>query len=136
MERQVRGLLYRLHCEISGRLDDDSPLTTDPGNHGWPVFIIMALTRLALCAVPTCAASQRLLPTLLGLSLLASGVVELICLHSPVQLTLYFMSRSLYHTLSRVDSGGSVVSLRDVAGLSACTDVRLAAAFSCVWIPL
>src|SRR5215475_1209282 len=36
LDRQVRRLLYRLHREISGRLDDNCPLATDPGDDGRP----------------------------------------------------------------------------------------------------
>ena len=32
LHREVSGLLHCLHREISGRLDDDSPLATDPGD--------------------------------------------------------------------------------------------------------
>src|SRR5262249_37996700 len=61
-------LLHRLDREISGRLEDDSPLATNPGDDGWPVFVIMAPARLALLPAPTCPASQHLLPALLGLA--------------------------------------------------------------------
>jgi|SRR5215831_1795468 len=81
-------VLYRLHREIFGRLEDDGALPTDLGNNGWPVFVIMASTRLAFLAASTRPVPQHLLPTLLGLSLLASGVVELIRLDSPYPLTL------------------------------------------------
>src|SRR5262245_61371455 len=65
----LRRLLHRLDREISGRLADDSPLATDPGDDGRSVFVIMAPTRLALLATSTCAASQRLLATTLRLPL-------------------------------------------------------------------
>src|SRR5437899_12408605 len=38
VHRQVGGLLHRLHREISGCLDNDSPLATDPRDNGRPVF--------------------------------------------------------------------------------------------------
>src|SRR5215211_3845597 len=47
-------LLHRLDREIAGRLDDDRPLATDPGDDGRPVFGIMAPARLALLPAPTC----------------------------------------------------------------------------------
>ena len=81
-------VLYRLHREIFGRLEDDGALPTDLGNNGWPVFVIMASTRLAFLAASTRPVPQHLLPTLLGLSLLASGVVELIRLNCALQLTI------------------------------------------------
>src|SRR5215813_11139128 len=64
-------LLHRLDRKISGRLEDDRPLATDPGDDGRPVFVIMAPTGLALLTAPTCSASQQLLPALLGLPLVA-----------------------------------------------------------------
>ena len=51
----------------------------------------MAPTRLTFLAALTRSTPQRLLPTLLGLPLLASGVVEIICFDSTVELTLYFI---------------------------------------------
>ena len=51
----------------------------------------MAPAGLTLLAATTRPVPQRLLPTLLGLSLLASGVVELIGFDSPFQLTLHFI---------------------------------------------
>src|SRR2546423_9306519 len=89
--RDLSRLLHRLDREIFGRLDDDSPLATDPGNNRGPVFVIMAPTRLTFLAAPTRSTPQRLLPTLLGLPLLASGVVEIIRFDDPFQLTLHFI---------------------------------------------
>src|SRR6185295_15665979 len=60
--RDAGRLLHRLHGEIFGRLDDDRPLATDPGDHGRPIFVIMAPARLALLTATTCPASQQLLP--------------------------------------------------------------------------
>src|ERR671939_1189813 len=71
-------LLHRLDREISGRLDDDSTLAADPRDNRGPVFVIMTPTRLTFLAAPTRSTPQRLLPTLLGLPLLARGVVEVI----------------------------------------------------------
>src|SRR5262245_44327009 len=83
----VGRLLHRLDREIFGRVEDDRPLATDPGDDRRPVFVIMAPTGLAFLAAPTRAASQRLLPALLGLALVARGVVEVIGFDYPVQLT-------------------------------------------------
>src|SRR2546423_5898056 len=91
LHRQVGGLLHRLHREISGRLYHNCPLATDPGDDGWPVFVIMAPTRLTFLAAPTRSTPQRLLPTLRGLPLLASGVGEIIRFDDPFQLTLHFI---------------------------------------------
>src|SRR5262249_52254755 len=79
-------LLHRLDREIAGRLDDNSPLATDPGDDGRPVFVIMAPAQLTLLPAPTCSASQHLLPALLGLPLVAGGLVEVIRFHRAFQL--------------------------------------------------
>src|SRR5918912_9730 len=66
---QVGGLLYRLDREIFGRVDHNGTLAADPRDDGWPGFVEMAPTGLAFLAAPARSASQRLLPALLGLSL-------------------------------------------------------------------
>jgi len=83
VHREVRCLLHRLHREIFSRLDNDAPLTTDPGNDRGPVFVIMAPTRLTFLAAPPRSTPQRLLPTLLGLAFLASGVIEIVRFDGP-----------------------------------------------------
>src|SRR4029453_2874564 len=87
----IRRLLDRLHREIFGRLDDDRPLATDPGNNGGPVFVIMATAGLAFLAAPTWLATQRLLPTPFGLALVAGGMVEVIRFHRPFQLAMHLV---------------------------------------------
>src|SRR5215510_4666635 len=87
----LRRLLHRLNREIVGRLDDDSPLAIDPGDDGWPVFVIMAPARLALLATSTCAASQRLLATTLRLPLVTGGMVEVIRFHRVFQLAVHLI---------------------------------------------
>src|SRR4029453_13132177 len=37
---EVRRRLHRLHREILGRLNDDRPLTTDPGDDRGSIFVI------------------------------------------------------------------------------------------------
>src|SRR5256885_9957799 len=75
---EVSCLLHRLDGEITGRLDDNSPLATDPGDDGRPVFVIMAPTGLAFLAPATRPASQRFLPAVFGLALVPSRVIEFI----------------------------------------------------------
>jgi len=41
----------------------------------------------------------------------------------------------MYHTLSRVKSGGGAASLLAVGGLLACKDMSPFEAFSCLWPP-
>src|SRR4029450_500749 len=76
--RDISRFLYRLDGEIAGRLDDDMLLATDPGDHCWPVLVIMATTGLAFLTPATRLASQRLLPAPFRLPLVAGGVVEVI----------------------------------------------------------
>src|SRR5262245_45666605 len=54
LHRNVGSLLDRLHREIFGRLDDDSPLATDPGDNRGPVFIVVPPTGLTLLATTPC----------------------------------------------------------------------------------
>src|SRR5712691_5007273 len=91
LHRDVSGLLYGLHREIFGRLYDDRPLATDPGNNGWPVFVVMATAGLAFLAATTRLASQRLLPTAFGLPLVAGGMVEVIRFNRAFQLTMHLI---------------------------------------------
>ena len=74
-------LLPRLDREIAGRLEDARPLATAPGAEGRPVFGLMAPARLALLPAPTGPAAPHLLPALLGLPLVASGLVEVSHFH-------------------------------------------------------
>ena len=91
LDCDVRRLLHRLHREIFGRLDDDRPLATDPGNNGGPVFVVMTTAGLAFLAAPTWLATQRLLPTPFGLPLLAGGLVEVIRFHRACQLAMHLV---------------------------------------------
>jgi hypothetical protein len=91
LHREVRRLLHRLDREIAGRVDDDRALAADPGDDGWPVFIIVAPARLALLAAPTRAAAQRLFPAAVRLALLPSGVIEFIRFNGALQLTLHLI---------------------------------------------
>src|SRR5215471_1557291 len=82
---KVGRLLHGLHREIAGRLEDDSPLATDPGDDRGPVFVIVAPTGLALLAPAARPASQRFLPALHRLPLVASGMVEATSFNRPFQ---------------------------------------------------
>src|SRR5262245_23791649 len=78
LDGEVGSLLHRLHRAIFGRLDDDRPLATDPGDNRGPIFVIMAPTRLALLAPATRLVSQRFLSTAFGLALGPRRVIEVI----------------------------------------------------------
>src|SRR5438128_1042813 len=90
---QVGGLLYRLHREIFGRLDHDGTLAADPRDDRRPVFVIMAPAGLALLAATTRSASQRLLPALRRLPLVAGGMVEVIRFHRACQLAVHLIGQ-------------------------------------------
>jgi hypothetical protein len=87
--RDLGGLLHRRHRDIFGRLEDDRPLATDPRKKRGPVFVIMVPARPALLA-PATRAAQRLLAAPFGLALVAGGVIEVIGLDCPFQLTVVF----------------------------------------------
>src|SRR5215470_3076242 len=91
--RDISRLLHRLDRAIFGRLHDDRPRATDPRHNRGPVFVIMTPPGLTFLAAPTRATPQRLLPTLLGLPLLASGVGESIGFDGPFQLPLHFIGQ-------------------------------------------
>src|SRR5215471_9736246 len=91
--RDLSRLLHRLDREISGCVYNNCPLATDPRDNRRPVFVIMASTRLTFLAAPPRSTPQRLLPTLLGLPLLARSVVEVIRFDGPCQLTLHLIGQ-------------------------------------------
>src|SRR5262249_24781509 len=75
LDRQVCRLLHGLDGKILHRVYHNGPLPADPRDDRRPVFIIVAAAGLALLASTPRAVSQRLLPTLFGLTLMAGGVV-------------------------------------------------------------
>src|SRR5262245_24342510 len=93
LDGEVGSLLHGLHGAIAGRLDDDRPVATAPRNHGRPVFVLMAPAWLAFLAATARAASQRLLPPVLGLSRLTSGVIEVIRFNRAVHLAWHFIGQ-------------------------------------------
>src|SRR6059058_126592 len=90
---EVSGLLHGLHGEIAGRLDDDRTLAADPRDNGGPVFVVVPPTGLAFLTTPTCSASQRLLPALRRLTLVASGMVEIIGFHGAFELAMHLVGQ-------------------------------------------
>src|SRR6266702_1216211 len=56
--RDLGCLLHRLHREILGRLDDDCPLTTDPGDDRGPVFVVVTPPGLTFLATPSRSVPQ------------------------------------------------------------------------------
>src|SRR5437016_10364986 len=74
-------------------MSDDGSLDADPCDNGEPVFVIITPAGLALLTAPTRTASQCFLPALLRLSLLPSGVIEVIRFHGALQLTLRLIGK-------------------------------------------
>jgi hypothetical protein len=83
---EVGSFLHCLDSEIAGRLQDDSALATDPGDDCRSVFVIMVPTGLTLLAATTRSTPQVLFSSVLGLSLLARGVIEFISFDRAVHL--------------------------------------------------
>src|SRR5262245_19200574 len=93
LHSEVRRLLDRLHGEIAGRLDDDRPLPTDPGDDRRTVFVVVPPPGLAFLAAPTRSAAQRLFPALLRLPLVPSGVIEVVGFDYALQLPLHLVGQ-------------------------------------------
>src|SRR5262245_61677904 len=93
LDGEVRGFLHPLHGEIAGRVDNHRALAAHPGDDGWPVFVVMPSTGLALLTTSTCAASQRLLAAPLRLALLPSGVREVIRFHCAFELAMHLIGQ-------------------------------------------
>src|SRR5262249_30230513 len=93
LDSEVRGLLHGLHGEIAGRLDDDSPLATDPGDDGWPIFVVMATAWLALLTATTGSAAQVLFSSVLRLPLVSSRMVEVVRFDRPLQLAVHLIGQ-------------------------------------------
>jgi hypothetical protein len=91
LHRKIGRFLHRLHREIFGRLEDNSPLPTDPGDDCWPVFVVMAPPGLAFLAAPTWSAPQVLFSTVFGLAFLSSSVIEVIRFHGARYLAIGFV---------------------------------------------
>src|SRR5918997_5892655 len=90
---EVSSFLHRGDGKIPHGLYHDGTLAARPGNDGWPVFVVMPPTGLALLPTTTRAATQRLFPTLFGLPLTTSGVIELIRLNGAFQLALHLIGQ-------------------------------------------
>jgi hypothetical protein len=91
LHSKIGRFLHCLHGEIFGRLDDDSPLPTDPGDDRGPVLVVMASTGLAFLAAATRSAPQGLCATVFGLAFLSGGVIEVIRFHCALQPAIGFV---------------------------------------------
>jgi hypothetical protein len=75
-------------------MDHDRALSADSRDDPWLLFVVVAQAKLALLAVPTRPGSQCLFPALPCLSLLASGVMELVRFNGALQLRAITSTRS------------------------------------------
>src|SRR5262245_14838026 len=91
VDREVSSFLHRGDGKIPHCLYHDGTLAAHPGDDGWTVFVVMPPTGLALLPTTTRLATQGLFPTLFGLLLMTSGVIELIRFNGAVQLTLHLI---------------------------------------------
>src|SRR5215813_8480367 len=91
LHSKIGRFLHRLHGEIFGRLPDDRPLATDPGDDRGPVFVVVPPTGLAFLAATTRSAAQMFFPALFRLPLLASSVIEVIRFYGARQLPLHLV---------------------------------------------
>src|SRR5262245_59698891 len=80
---EIGSLLYRLDRQVPCRVEHDATLTAHPGDHGRPIFVVMASPGLAFLATPPWRAAQRFRPARLGLSLVAGSVIEVIGFNRP-----------------------------------------------------
>src|SRR5262245_14435006 len=90
---EVGRFLHRLHGKIPRALYDDGPVTADPGDDGRPVFVVVAPAGLALLAATPWPTPQRLLPALCGLTLVASGLIQVVGFDRPRHLPLHFVGQ-------------------------------------------
>jgi hypothetical protein len=88
LDGEVGGFLHRANGEISDGLQHDGLLAVDPRSDGGPVFVVMTPAGLAPFASTPRSASQGLWPTLFGLSLVPSDVIELIGFNRALQLAI------------------------------------------------
>jgi hypothetical protein len=91
VHREIGRFLHRLDGKVSRRLYDDATLAADPGDNRGPIFVIMPPTGLTLLATTPWSPSQRFLPALLGLALLASRVIEVIGFDRACQLATHLV---------------------------------------------
>src|SRR5215475_7533006 len=91
LDSKIGRFLHRLHREIFGRLDDHSPLPTDPRDDGGPILVVVPPPGLAFLAATTRSAAKRLFPALLRLPLVPSGVIEVVGFDYALQLPLHLV---------------------------------------------
>src|SRR4029450_12472481 len=86
LDREVGRFLHRLYGKVPRRLNHDTSLAADPRDDGGPILVVMAAPGLTFLAASPWRAAQCLFPTLLGLALVASGMIQVVGFDRPCQL--------------------------------------------------
>src|SRR5262245_59252200 len=92
LDREVGRFLHCLDGKVPRRVDHNTSLTADPRDDGGPILVIMAPPGLAFLAAPPWRAAQGLFPTLLGLALVASSLIQVVGFDRPRQVPLHLIS--------------------------------------------
>src|SRR4030095_10505941 len=90
---EVGRFLHRLDGKVPRRVDHDPSLAADPGDDGGPILVVMAAPGLAFLAAPPWRAAQGLFPALLGLALVAGGMIQVVGFDRPRQLPLHLVGQ-------------------------------------------
>src|SRR4029434_5427421 len=85
----IGRFLHRLYGKVPRRVDHDPSLAADPRDDGGPILVVMATPGLAFLAAPPWRAAQGLFPALLGLALMAGGMIQVVGFDRPFQLPLH-----------------------------------------------
>src|SRR5919204_2625389 len=89
----VGRFLHRLYGKVSRRLDHDTSLAADPRDDGGPILVVMAAPGLALLAATPWRTAQYLFPALLGLALVAGGMIQVVGFDRSRQLPLHLIGQ-------------------------------------------
>src|SRR5215831_2534987 len=89
----VGRFLHRLDGKVPRRLDHDTSLTADPRDDGGPILVVMAAPGLAFLAATPWRAAQCLFPALLGLALVAGGMIQGVGFDRPRHLPLHLVGQ-------------------------------------------
>src|SRR5262245_51973854 len=90
---EVGRFLHRLYGKVPRRLDHDTSLTADPRDDGGPILVVMAAPGLAFLAATPWRAAQCLFPALLGLALVAGGMIQVVGFDRPRHLPLHLVGQ-------------------------------------------
>jgi hypothetical protein len=86
LDRAVGRFLHCLDGKVPRRLNHAPSLAADPRADGGPILVVMAAPGLTFLAAPPWRAAQGLFPTLPGLALVASGMLQVVGFDRPCPL--------------------------------------------------